>query len=205
MKIGPTLQQDVFTLLLNFCKWKYALTADIQKMYRQVLVHDKHQSLQRILWRANKENPVQIFKLNTLTYGTACAPYLATRVLQESAKLNQDKWPLGASRILTNFYVDDLITGANSIQELTTIKEEVNTILNEAGFQLHKWASNHSAIVEDSSLNNTLNFDKDSGTTTLGLQWNPKEDEFRFIIEPTSQVRAVSKRAFNFIKYNTYI
>jgi len=136
----------------------------------------------------------QIFELNTLTYGTACA-YLATRVLQESARLNQDRWPLGASRILTNFYVDDLITGANSIQELTTIKEEVNTILNEAGFQLHKWASNHSAIIEDSSLNNTLSFDKDSGTTTLGLQWNPKEDEFRFVIEPTSQVRAISKRS----------
>jgi len=133
--------------------------------------------------------------LNTLTYGTACAPYLATRVLQESVKLNQDRWPLGASRILTDFYVDDLITGANSIQELTTIKEEVNTVLNEAGFQLHKWASNCPAIVEDSSVNNTLSFDKDSGTTTLGLQWNPKEDEFKFIIETISQVRTISKRS----------
>jgi len=34
MMIGPILQQDVFALLLNFRKWKYVLTADIQKMYR---------------------------------------------------------------------------------------------------------------------------------------------------------------------------
>ncbi|XP_011687034.1 PREDICTED: uncharacterized protein LOC105449476 [Wasmannia auropunctata] len=180
LMVGPLLQQDVFTLLIRFRKWQYALTADIQKMYRQILVYKKHRSLQRILWRSNREANIQVFELNTITYGTACAPYLAIRALQEAAKLHQDKQPLGASRILTDFYVDDLITGANTIQELILIKEEINTILSESGFPLHKWASNHSAIVEESSLDNTLRFDKDFDTSTLGLQWNPREDQFRF-------------------------
>jgi len=93
-----------------------------------------------------------------------------------------------------NKFFDDLITGTNSVQELIMIKEEVSAILNEAGFHLYKWASNHSAIVEN-VLNSMLNFDKDSSTSTLGLQWNPKEDQFRFNIDTANQVITVSKRS----------
>ncbi|XP_011707947.1 PREDICTED: uncharacterized protein LOC105462795 [Wasmannia auropunctata] len=52
---------------------------------QMVLVNPNQRSLQRIIWRFNDKDPIQVFELNTLTYGTASAPFLATRCLKELA------------------------------------------------------------------------------------------------------------------------
>ena len=49
--IGPTLQQDIFSILVRFRKHKYVLTGDISKMYRQILVNNKDIGFQKIFWR----------------------------------------------------------------------------------------------------------------------------------------------------------
>lgn len=79
--IGPTVQDDLLSILLRFRHYKYVLTADVEKMYRQVVVHlyDKH--LKQIVWRSDLKEPVKVYKLNTVTYGAASAPYLTTRCL----------------------------------------------------------------------------------------------------------------------------
>jgi hypothetical protein len=128
LMIGPTLQQDLVSILLKFRIWQYVLTADVAKMYRQVLVDESQRCLQRILWRDSDEEEIKIFELATVTYGTASASFLAIRALQEIAKLEQHNMPTGAARILTDFYVDDLLTGANTIQDLISIRNEVNAI-----------------------------------------------------------------------------
>jgi len=96
------------------------------------LVYEKHRRLQRILWRSNKEEQVQIFELNTLyTYIWNSVPYLAVRLLQKIARLNQSTRPLGLFKILSDFYVDDFVSGVDTIQKLAKMKEKVTTILSE--------------------------------------------------------------------------
>ena len=55
-------------------------------MYRQVRIHEDDRKLQRILFRRSPEEPLKTFELLTVTYGTASAPYLATRCLQQLAE-----------------------------------------------------------------------------------------------------------------------
>ena len=38
LMVGPTIQPELFNWLIHFRLFKFALTADIVKMYRQVLV-----------------------------------------------------------------------------------------------------------------------------------------------------------------------
>lgn len=113
--VGPTVQEDLFSILIRFIIHPYILSADIEKMYRQVLVTPEQRSLQRILWRSNNKDPINTFELNTFTYGTASAPFLATRCLVELA--NGIENPEIAEIIQKDFYVDDLLTGAGSIKE----------------------------------------------------------------------------------------
>lgn len=40
LKVGPTLQQDIFSIIVRFRTHQYALTTDIEKMYRQILVDE---------------------------------------------------------------------------------------------------------------------------------------------------------------------
>ncbi len=77
LKTGPTIQPDLFSILLKFRKHKYAFSADIVKMYQQINVRVQDQDLQRRWGRDSIDEPVHIYKLSTVTYGTACAPHLA--------------------------------------------------------------------------------------------------------------------------------
>lgn len=51
LRVGPTIQNDLFDIVLRLRQHKYAMSADIVKMYRQVNVADNDTHLQRILWR----------------------------------------------------------------------------------------------------------------------------------------------------------
>ena len=77
--VGATLQPDVFSILLRFRTYNVALVADAEKMYRQVLVYHKDTPYQKILWRSSKQEPIKIYELKTLTYGTASASFLVIR------------------------------------------------------------------------------------------------------------------------------
>lgn len=51
LHIGPTLQSDLMFVILNWRLYKYVFNGDIQKMYRQILLHEEDQQYQRILFR----------------------------------------------------------------------------------------------------------------------------------------------------------
>ena len=72
---GPNLQRDLLKIVLRFCTYEYVLTADITKMFRQILIDRRDRNFQLILWRTDPTEQIQTFQLNTVTYGTACAPY----------------------------------------------------------------------------------------------------------------------------------
>ena len=84
--VGPTIQQDLYSIVLRFRTYQIAFTADIAKMYCQVRIHEVDRNLQRILWRRSANEPLRTYGLSTVTYGTASAPYLATRCLQQLAE-----------------------------------------------------------------------------------------------------------------------
>lgn len=48
---GEKIQPELTTTLMQFRTHKITLTADIAKMYRQILIAKDQQDLQRILWR----------------------------------------------------------------------------------------------------------------------------------------------------------
>ncbi|XP_072389556.1 uncharacterized protein [Diabrotica undecimpunctata] len=115
--VGPTIQSSLLSILLRFRIHAFVITADIEKMYRQVMINPKERSLQRIFWRSNPNEELEIYELNTVTYGTASAPFLAIRCIMELALNCEGNSPDLSQIIKNDIYVDDLITGANSIQE----------------------------------------------------------------------------------------
>ncbi|GBL74768.1 hypothetical protein AVEN_243632-1 [Araneus ventricosus] len=79
---GGSIQDDLSSLVSRFRTRKYAFSADIQKMYRQIFVEPSQRDLQRIVWKETNNSPIKSYELNTVTYGTASAPFLAMRVLK---------------------------------------------------------------------------------------------------------------------------
>lgn len=191
--VGPTVQDDLLSILLRFRQYKYVLSADVEKMYRQVVVHPSDRHMQQVVWRDDTCNPVKVFKLNTVTYGTASAPFLATRCLKQlGIECTNEKI---ATIIKHDFYVDDLLTGGNDLTEVIDIRNEVTNVLASACMPLRKWKSNAPQVVSEtfqSSLD--LGIASSEHNKLLGLDWFTNSDELGFSISSKMPSNGSSKR-----------
>ncbi|XP_037823707.1 uncharacterized protein LOC119612057 [Lucilia sericata] len=193
LMVGPTVQEELYAILIRFRFHKFVITADIEKMYRQVLVDENDRNFQMILWRQSASDPLQAFRLNTITYGTSSAPFLAIRCLIYLSDLYKETLPIGANVIRSDFYVDDLLTGADSFDKLITIRDQVTQILSSAGFNLTKWFSNHPDFNISDRTEKLLQNDSDSAKA-LGIHWVPKNDAFKFNLENDFKNLKATKR-----------
>nr|XP_049694654.1 uncharacterized protein LOC126054199 [Helicoverpa armigera] len=127
--------------------------------------------LQFILWREDTSLPLKVLQLNTVTYGTASAPFLSTRCLLQLAEECTD---MSIANIIKNdFYYDDLSTGASTEDELLKIYNSVTEILSSASFPLRKIRTNCPKIFENDVNNNTLNLTKQSCIRFKGKTLQP--------------------------------
>lgn len=130
--VRPVVQSDLFGILIRFRTYRYALTADITKMYRQVNIKPKYQPLQRILWRNTPNEDVKCIQLTTVT----------TRTLVQLVEDEGEEFPLASQAVINNCYVDDIICGAKTYDLAKQLKYELVELLKRGKFDLHKWSSN---------------------------------------------------------------
>ncbi|XP_075990248.1 uncharacterized protein LOC142985891 [Anticarsia gemmatalis] len=182
MYTGPNLQNDIFTLLLEWRRYKVAIAADCEKMFRAIWINEDDQPLQRIIWRDNSHDQLQEYQLTTVTYGTKAAPYLAMMTLRQLASNKKERFPEAAQIVENNFYMDDLILAVPSIEDALKIKADPTNLMKAGGFNLRKWKSNYKVLSENSCQEGQCNFDltHTKSTKTLGLYWNPEKDDFVF-------------------------
>jgi len=111
---GPSVQEDLVSIVTRFRTHKYLLTADIKKMYRQIWVSEDQRDFQRILWRKDPSRPLNVYLLKTVTYGVVTASYLATACLKKLSEEQSSTFPEACQALSRDFYVDDFLDGAMS-------------------------------------------------------------------------------------------
>lgn len=198
--IGPSLQHDIRDIFLRWRKHNICLVADIQRMYRQILVREDDVDYQRIVWRSKPEDPIQDYRLLTVTYGTSCAPYLAIKTLRQLASDESDKFPKAASVLQSDCYMDDILCGCDTVDEAIQLSGELIDLSNKGGFVLHKWNSNSVVVLESLPTENnqtreTINIMMDKTVKTLGVRWNPSSDCFELNMKLPSASPKVTKRS----------
>ncbi|GFX68692.1 integrase_H2C2 domain-containing protein [Trichonephila clavipes] len=97
-----------------------------------------------------------------------------------------NNFPLAAPVVLSNCYMDDILLGSESIEEVIELQHQLIEMFKTAEMHLHKWCGNLPEIT--SNLHEYAFLESDE-TKALGIIWNPKLDCFLFRIEqqrPTS-------------------
>lgn len=92
--------------------FKFVLTADIKRMYRQIRINRDQTFLRNILWQQSPHELLKCTELRTVTYGTNCTPYVAKCVLNDIASKNT-KFPLASGAPSSNTYMDDILRGCD--------------------------------------------------------------------------------------------
>ncbi|XP_076549177.1 uncharacterized protein LOC143306596 [Osmia lignaria lignaria] len=89
---GPNLLPEIFSLLLRWRKHAIVFSPDVEKMYRQIRVAGEDCDFQRIVWRDTPDESLKTYRLTTVTYGMACAPYLTIRTLHQLSRNETFIW-----------------------------------------------------------------------------------------------------------------
>uniref|UniRef100_A0A5S6QZG5 Reverse transcriptase domain-containing protein n=1 Tax=Trichuris muris TaxID=70415 RepID=A0A5S6QZG5_TRIMR len=107
---GPDMLTDLFGLLLRFREYPVPVSADIAKMFHQVLIPEKDQTMLRFLWRTPGSNaPLKHLQMTVHIFGAVCSPAICTYVLRRNAKDNRSQFPQVCRKVTDNFYVDNYL------------------------------------------------------------------------------------------------
>lgn len=195
---GPNRQEELDIIIMRFRTHKYVFTGDIKKMFRQILLQSAYVHYQKIFWRFDTNEPVQQYVLLTVTYGMKSSPFLALRTMLQLATDYENEYPLAAHATRYERYMDDYMTGAEDEEQLVALYHQLIEMLQKAQFELSKWKTNCSQLIELINADYTDHVIElsDEATSILGLKWQPSSDCFTFQVTDTwPQERHTTKRA----------
>ena len=138
----------------------------------------------RFHWLKNKATyEVEVLRFTRALFGLVQLPFLLGGTLQQHLESQREKYSKEVEEILWSLYVDDVITGGETVPEVRTHKETAVAVFGEAQFELHKWHSNAPEL-EVSSAPDDCNQSyakeqlgvKPGETKMLGLPWDKTED-----------------------------
>ena len=170
LKAGPSLYPLLPTILNHFRLPLIGVSADISKMFREIGLQPSERDLHRFLLPGMNGKLVD-HRMTRLTFGVTCSPFLATRVLLQVAEDHEQEFPRAVHLVRQAFYVDDCLTGADTLEETTVLRRELNTLLAKGCMTLRKWRSSSSAVME------TVPKDLREKHSCSDTQWTPQDPE----------------------------
>ncbi|XP_054287857.1 uncharacterized protein LOC129003585 [Macrosteles quadrilineatus] len=196
---GPKLQNDISDVLLYFRCHKFVFTCDIRQMYRQILVAEDDKKYQLIFWRSNPDESLQVLKLNTVTYGLNCSPFIAIRTLQQLVKDEGHSYPKASEILTKSIFYDDIIAGAESLDEALSAQNELKNLLARGGFELRKWISNAPQLLDQVPIEHKetpveLTENNEAFFSVLGLKWTPESDMLSYKVKDVEISAILTKR-----------
>ena len=112
------------------------------------------------------------------------------------------QYPLAAKVVDEAFYVDDCLTGANSIEEGIKLRHQLQELLAKADFLLRKWNSSNPNLLRevppelrDDQTSLTISDHDEVYTKTLGIEWHSVLDHFRLGVTSHLSHNTLTKRA----------
>ena len=179
---GPCLYPALSSTITKFRRHRIGMSSDISKMFREVALNKTERDNHRFL-RRDETGVIQDWRMLRLTFGVTSSPYLASKVLRRLAKLHCDEFPEAAHVVLHSFYVDDCLTGADTIEEALHLQQQLCALLSKGQMTLRKWRTNSAALL--SSIPDELRektqlqlTDPSSHLKTLGVHWDTDQDVF---------------------------
>lgn len=173
---GPFLYPKINKIVNRFRRHRIAMTGDVSKMHLQISLSPTERDYHRFLHRG-ESGEISDCRMTRLTFGVTSSPFLATQVLRQVALDHQSDHPEAANIVNNSFYVDDVLTGADSLQQAQHLRTELNLLLSKACMPLCKWRSNSLSLIQSipEALRemSDLNISPDSchSIKTLGIHW----------------------------------
>ena len=200
LQVGPTVHSTLIDVLLRFRSHRVALTSDVSRMYRAVKLVPSDRDFHRFIWRSSPGEQLSDYRMTRVTFGVSASSFAANMSVKQNAIDFGAEYPLAAKAVNDSFYVDDCISGADTVDEAIALQQQLQELFSKAGFLLRKWRSSELTVLEhippDLRDSQSMQQIPNPGeyTKTLGIEWNSSKDHFRLTIAKLPPIEHVSKR-----------
>ena len=120
---------------------KIVILADVAKMFYSILIDKQFRDYFRFLWNFSDEDTPKVYRFRKLLMGAKSSPYLVIATvhyhLDKVAKEEPQKQEL-CQLLKESLYVDDLITGVNTIEEAIKLRKNVTDIFRGMKMTIQK-------------------------------------------------------------------
>ena len=150
LKTGPNLIPKLLDILIRFRWHVVAVTADIEKAFLMVEIKPSDRDMLRFLWLKSPhdvESEVLELRFTHLVFGLRPSPAILGSVISHHLDKYQSRHPEVIKSIKNSFYVDDLISGGDTVEEAFNTYLVANKAMSEGGFNLRKWNSNSPELI----------------------------------------------------------
>lgn len=195
---GPNLQNDLFNILVGFRMHQIVISCDMEKMFLQVKVRDTDKDYQRLFWRPSEAVPLKHYRITRLVFGLTNSPYTAMRCVRQIAEESKSVFPKVSQVLLHDIFMDDILCGADTVEEAIELRKQLVLVLRESCFTLSKWVSNDIRVLCDPVHSERkavmLDFENTNDAKVLGLWWNPKTDTLHYRVQKPIIPERLTKR-----------
>ena len=139
--------------------------------------------------------------MTRVTFGVSASPFAANMAVKQNATDLAMQYPLATEVVSRSFYVDDCLSGADTVSSAVEMQIQLQELFERGGFLLRKWNLSEKVVLEhippelvdDKSIHHLS--DPQQYTKTLGIQWNSCQDSFCLeVLRPDHQTQ-LTKRA----------
>nr|XP_015830265.2 uncharacterized protein LOC107395402 [Nothobranchius furzeri] len=187
---GPDLINTLAGVLCRFRENRIAIMCDVEKMFHRFHVNPEDRDFLRFLWwkDGNTNTEPKEYRMRVHVFGTASSPGCANFGMKHLARRNEKDYPLAASFIHKNFYVDDGLLSVETDKKAKQLVCEALKLCVKGKLRLHKFVCNNkevmSVIPESERAGNTtdvnMNYSEVPMKSVLGVKWNVEADVFTF-------------------------
>ena len=201
LHVGPPLNNQLWSVITRQRFHPVLMAGDLRRAFLQIRVRQSDRDALRFHWIKDKNSEeVETLRFTRVLFGLAPSPFLLNGVLQQHLELSQSKYSESVTEIRKSLYVDDLISGAPTIEKAKQLKQDAIEIFEDAKFMLHKWHSNEQELETNCCLtDNEQSFAKEQLSQSskgecklLGLTWDKTND--RLCVDfPTSPAETTKR------------
>ena len=132
--VGPTVHSTLLDVLIRFRQHRVALTTDVSRMYRAVILPEVDRDLHRFVWQKHPHEPLRYYRMTRVAFGVSASLFTANMCVKQNSLDYAADFPLAARAVDESFYVDDGLTGADSTEAAIRLHKELQSLFSRAGF-----------------------------------------------------------------------
>ncbi len=156
---------------------------------------EKDRDSLRFLWVENlddkKFQELIMYRSCRVIFGAGPSPFILSGVLQHHLEQYRREDPKFTEKLKKNFFVDDLVTTFEHVNEAYQTYVKAMQRMKEGGFVMRKWKSNNKELMEliekhqkgekstEASERVTVDSAISQADKVLGLTWNQQEDKIQ--------------------------